>query len=333
MHPCYIWPIIKAGHANLQSSITFFSPICFCYLNSAAPFSPLFSLNILDASSHLAQQKDSGTKQKSIYPFRTSGSVWGHRPSTGVQLRYDSPISAEIHNTLEGITRYWRASHLSNLKLLSQWHFRPNVHCLFWQALLGKLGSQASPSCSCLLFCSSRGYSTYSPITACQLSRNAGYVSRPLLRYLCPPRLEFSGWAAGISGSTTSACLRLQQNLSHYIFGSDARWGPRHGFCSGNGSEQIICKVFEKISTKGIIFLQTSCNESEIAIPCTGRIAKGGHSLTILGPIQQQTQYLTDTPIGLLTEQVYNLQGSSPIRKLFQNVNLILKEKKRIGVV
>ena len=41
-------------------------------------------------------------------------------------------------------------------------------------------------------------------------------------------------------------------------------------------SEQIIGKdqkiVLEEISTKGIIFLQTSCNESEIAIPyCQGR--------------------------------------------------------------
>ena len=81
-------------------------------------------------------------------------------------------------------------------------------------------------------------------------------------------------------------------------------------------SEQIIDKVqnfvLEEISTKGIIFLQTSCNESEIAIPCTGRIAKGGHSLTILGPVQRQTQYLTDIPIGLLTEQVYNFQATSP---------------------
>ena len=81
-------------------------------------------------------------------------------------------------------------------------------------------------------------------------------------------------------------------------------------------SEQIIGKdqnfVLEEISTKGIIFLQTSCNESEIAIPCTGRMAKGGHSLTILGPVQRQTQYLTDIPIGLLTEQVYNFEATSP---------------------
>ena len=80
-------------------------------------------------------------------------------------------------------------------------------------------------------------------------------------------------------------------------------------------SEQIIDRdqtfVLEEISTKVFIFLQTSCNESEIAIPCTGRIAKGGHSLTILGPVQWQTQYLTDIPIGLLTEQVYNFEATS----------------------
>jgi hypothetical protein len=49
-----------------------------------------------------------------------------------------------------------------------------------------------------------------------------------------------------------------------------------------------------------------------MAIPTIGRIAIGGNALTILGPEQQQTQYLTHIPAGLLKEQVYDVQRDSP---------------------
>jgi hypothetical protein len=70
--------------------------------------------------------------------------------------------------------------------------------------------------------------------------------------------------------------------------------------------------IVEEISRKGVIFLQTSTCESEMAIITIGRLAMGGNALTILGPEQQQTQYLTHIPAGLLAEQVYDVQRESP---------------------
>jgi hypothetical protein len=70
--------------------------------------------------------------------------------------------------------------------------------------------------------------------------------------------------------------------------------------------------IVEEMSSKGVIFLQTSTCESEMAITTIGRLAMGGNALTILGPEQQQTQYLTHIPAGLLAEQVYDVQRESP---------------------
>ena len=70
--------------------------------------------------------------------------------------------------------------------------------------------------------------------------------------------------------------------------------------------------IVEEMSSKGIIFLQTTAFESEMAINTIGRRAMGGKALTILGPEQQQTQYATHIPAGLLTEQVCNVQRDSP---------------------
>ena len=65
--------------------------------------------------------------------------------------------------------------------------------------------------------------------------------------------------------------------------------------------------IVEEMSSKGVFFLQTTECASEMAITKIGRRAMGENTLTILGPEQQQTQYVTHIPAGLLTEQVYDL--------------------------
>ena len=66
--------------------------------------------------------------------------------------------------------------------------------------------------------------------------------------------------------------------------------------------------IVEEMSSKGVFFLQTTECASEMAITTIGRRAMGENALTILGPEQQQTQYVTHIPAGLLTEQVYDVQ-------------------------
>ena len=66
--------------------------------------------------------------------------------------------------------------------------------------------------------------------------------------------------------------------------------------------------IVEEMSSKGVFFLQTTECASEMAITTIGRRAMGGKALTILGPEQQQTQYATHIPAGLLTKQVYDVQ-------------------------
>ena len=66
------------------------------------PFSPLFSLNILDASSRLAQQRTVERIRNPLIHLERPALSEATVSLLAIQLRYDSPISAEIHNTFGG---------------------------------------------------------------------------------------------------------------------------------------------------------------------------------------------------------------------------------------
>jgi len=70
--------------------------------------------------------------------------------------------------------------------------------------------------------------------------------------------------------------------------------------------------IIEEISNRGVIFLETSTCESEMAITTVGRTAVVGNAFTIVGPEVQQTQYITNIPAGVLREQLYDVQRYSP---------------------